>query len=118
MAAEGIGARVVSVPSLELFDAQPQTYRDEVIPPTAKVVTVEAGSTQPWRYLAGRSGACIGIDRFGASAPDKLLAKVFGLTVDNVVATARRVLAGFPPERTSSGRDSASNSRVTSTPDG
>jgi transketolase len=92
LAEDGIGVRVVSVPSLELFDAQPQAYRDEVVPPQARVVTIEAGSTLPWRYLAGRTGACIGIDRFGASAPDKVLAKVFGLTVENLVATAMRLL--------------------------
>ena len=90
--AAGIGARVVSVPSLELFDAQPLAYRDQVLPPSAPVVTIEAGSTQPWRHLAGRTGASIGIDTFGASAPDKVLAKHFGLTVENVVQSARKVV--------------------------
>lgn len=93
LAHDGIAARVVSMPSHELFDAQDAAYRAEVLPAELPVVTVEAGSTLPWRRFAGARGACVGIDTFGASAPDKVLAKHFGLTADNVAAVARKVLA-------------------------
>ncbi|MBM4345623.1 MAG: transketolase [Deltaproteobacteria bacterium] len=89
---QGIAARVVSMPSHELFDAQDAGYRAEVLPANLPVVTVEAGSTLPWRRFVGPRGACVGIDTFGASAPDKVLAKHFGLTAENVAAVARTVL--------------------------
>ncbi|MSP90550.1 MAG: transketolase [Myxococcales bacterium] len=92
--ADGIGVRVVSMPSCELFDRQPVGYRRDVLPPGVPRVSVEAGTTKGWERYVGDRGTSIGIDTFGASAPDKVLAVHFGFTVDNVVAQARRVLAG------------------------
>ncbi len=90
---EGIRAKVVSFPSLELFEEQDAAYRDEVLPPACvKRVAVEAGLRLSFdRYLGG-TGRFIGMDRFGASAPAAENAKHFGLTVENVLATARAVL--------------------------
>ena len=91
--AEGIGSRVVSMPSLELFLAQPKTYRDEVLPPSVRArVVVEAGVSLGWERIAGERGAIIGLDRFGASAPAELLYEKFGFTTDAVVAAAKSVL--------------------------
>ena len=88
--AEGIKARVVSMPSWELFEHQPQTYRDSVIPPhiTARVC-VEQASTFGWASYAGLNGEIIGMKSFGASAPLKELQKKFGFTKDNIVAAAK-----------------------------
>ncbi len=94
LAGQGIAARVVSMPSCELFDAQAKAYRQAVLPSGVPRVTVEAGSTLPWQRYAGETGACVGIDTFGASAPDKVLAKLFGLTPENVAAVATRVVTG------------------------
>jgi len=89
--AEGIPTRVVSLPSWELFEAQSQAYREEVLPPaiTARV-SMEAGVTTGWQRYAS---TCIGLDHFGASAPAELLFEKFGLTVEKVVATAKQRLA-------------------------
>lgn len=89
----GIAARVVSMPSWELFEAQPIEYRNAVLPPhiTARVA-VEAGITLGWRHYAGERGRIIGIDRFGASAPAGALFKEFGFTVENIVANAMQTL--------------------------
>ncbi|HXO85496.1 MAG TPA: transketolase [Gemmatimonadales bacterium] len=91
--ADGRRPRAVSMPCLEFFARQPETYRDSVLPPNVPVVAVEAASPQSWyRWLGGgRSGAIVGIDRFGASAPYQRIYKELGLTVDNVVAEAKRV---------------------------
>ena len=88
--ADGIKARVVSMPSWELFEHQPQAYRDSVIPPhvTARVC-VEQASTFGWARYAGLTGEIIGMKTFGASAPLKELQKKFGFTTDNVVAAAK-----------------------------
>jgi transketolase len=91
LAAAGIRAQVVSMPSIELFDQQPLDYRRQVLPPGVPRLCIEAGSSQPWLRFAGDDGAVIGIDTFGASAPDKVLAAHFGLTVANVVSHARRI---------------------------
>ncbi len=88
--AEGIGSRVVSMPSLELFLAQPRAYRDEVLPPSVRArVVVEAGVSLGWERIAGDRGHIIGLDRFGASAPAELLFERFGFSVDAVVAAAK-----------------------------
>jgi len=89
--AEGIRARVISMPSWELFDRQDQGYRDSVIPPevTARVA-VEQASSFGWERFVGATGSIIGMRTFGASAPLKELQKRFGFTVDNVLAAARR----------------------------
>ena len=80
---------VVSMPSWELFDAQPDTYKEDVLPSSCSArVAVEAGSSLGWEKYIGRCGKMIGMDRFGASAPYKVLAEKFGFTVENVVARA------------------------------
>jgi transketolase len=88
LSSDGIAARVVSAPSLELLAAQPAAYRDELLPSGVPLVAVEAGRGESWRGLVGRDGLVHGIDRFGASAPYKKLAEHFGFTPD---ALARRV---------------------------
>jgi transketolase len=88
-----VTARVVALPSWELFERQDEAYRDTVLPPTVTArVSVEAGTTFGWERYVGSEGASIGIDHFGESAPAKVLYKEFGLTADNLVATALRVL--------------------------
>jgi transketolase len=90
---DGCSVRVVSMPSWELFEAQPQSYREEVLPPSVPArVAIEAGATQGWERYVGPAGATIGIDRFGASAPGDVNMEKFGFTAENVVQTARRVL--------------------------
>jgi transketolase len=93
LAAEGIHARVVSMPCWELFDKQEAAYKDSVLPPSvAARVSVEMGATFGWERYTGTKGRNIGMHRFGASAPIKDLLKYFGFTVDHVVAEARAVL--------------------------
>jgi transketolase len=91
--AEGIKARVVSMPSWELFDDQPQAYRDQVLPPevTARV-SVEKASTFGWAKYVGATGHSIGMRSFGASAPLKDLIKKFGFTPEHVMAFAKEQL--------------------------
>jgi transketolase len=91
--AEGIKARVVSMPCWELFDDQPQEYRDRVLPPevTARV-SVEQASTFGWAKYVGATGRAIGMRSFGASAPLKDLVKKFGFTPEHVAAAAREQL--------------------------
>jgi transketolase len=92
--AEGIPTRVVSMPSWELFEAQPQGYRDSVLPPDCKArVAVEMASTFGWKPYVGDHGTVVGMTSFGASAPLADLLKKFGFTVENVVATAKKQLA-------------------------
>ena len=90
---EGTSVRVVSMPSLDLFDAQDEAYRNDVLPPdvTARV-SIEAGVTYGWDRYVGPEGASIGINRFGASAPGATNMEKFGFTPENVVATAHDVL--------------------------
>jgi len=93
LAAEGIGARVVSMPSWELFEAQPRAYREEVLPPGCRArLAVEAGSCMGWHRWAGDRGDVLSVDRFGASAPGGVLMQKFGFHVDNVVARAKALL--------------------------
>lgn len=90
---EGIGARVVSLPSWELFEAQPQTYRDEVLPPAVTArVAIETGVSFGWERYVGSNGVVIGLDRFGASAPVQVLMEKFGFTAGNVVAKVKELL--------------------------
>jgi transketolase len=91
---EGIPARLVSMPSWELFEQQGQAYRDSVLPPdvTARV-SVEAGAVIGWDRYVGTTGARIGMHSFGASAPIEDLMKKFGFTVEAVVAAAKQQLA-------------------------
>jgi transketolase len=91
--ADGVATRVVSMPSQELFDAQDQAYRDNVIPPAVKArVSVEAGIAQPWHRYVGDAGEIVSIEHFGASADYQVLFKEFGFTTDAVVSAARRSL--------------------------
>jgi transketolase len=91
---EGIAARVVSMPCANIFDRQPKTYRDAVLPPSnRKRVAVEAGVTDYWRKYVGLDGAVVGIDTFGASAPADALFKHFGFTVDDVMSAVKNVLS-------------------------
>ncbi|BBE52121.1 Transketolase 1 [Ferriphaselus amnicola] len=92
LAAEGVNVRVVSMPSTNVFDRQDQAYRDSVLTPGVKRVAVEAGVTGLWYKYVGLEGAVIGMDCFGESAPAPELFKHFGFTVDNVVATVKRVI--------------------------
>ena len=91
--AEGIDARVISMPSFELFDAQSEEYKESVMPKAVRArVAVEAAATFGWHKYVGLDGAVIGLDHFGASAPYKVLFKEFGFTAENVAATAKKVL--------------------------
>ena len=86
MTGEGVRARVVSMPSWELFDDQPRDYRDSVLPPHVKArVSVEEASDFGWTKYTGTGGANIGIETFGASAPIKDVQKHFGFTPEHIV---------------------------------
>jgi len=88
-----IQVRTVSMPSWEVFRDQPQSYRDEVLPPaTRKRLAVEAGSPQGWEEWVGEEGRVIGISKFGSSAPAKELFEHYGFTVENVVAQATAMM--------------------------
>ena len=90
---EGIGARVVSMPSWALFCQQPKQYRDEVLPPSVRArVAVEAASTMGWASWVGADGAVVGITHFGSSAPAKRIFEELGFSAENVAAKARWVL--------------------------
>jgi len=89
----GIDARVVSMPSWELFQEQSEDYRNEVLPPKVKArLAVEAGVAFGWRDWVGDAGEVIGITKFGASAPHQDLFKQYGITVENVVARTKKIL--------------------------
>jgi transketolase len=91
---EGSRSRVVSMPSWELFEAQPQSYRDSVLPPQVRArVSIEAASPFGWERYIGADGAAIGVTHFGASAPGGEVMKNYGFTADHVVETARQVLS-------------------------
>jgi transketolase len=96
LAAEGIQAQVVSMPSCSDFERQPAAYRAAVLPRQVPVLAIEAGVTNFWRAYTGFDGDVIGIDRFGDSAPAPQLAQHFGLTTDAVVQRAR-ALIHLPP---------------------
>ena len=89
---EGIYARVVSMPCTHAYDRQDQAYKDSVLTPGVKRVSVEAGVTDFWSKYVGLDGASVGIDTYGESAPGKVVFEHFGFTVDNVVATAKSIL--------------------------
>ncbi|MBM4180637.1 MAG: transketolase [Betaproteobacteria bacterium] len=90
--ADGIKARVVSMPCTNTFDKQDKAYKDSVLLPTVHKVSIEAGVTDAWWKYVGLRGAVIGLDRFGESAPAPQLFKEFGFTVENVVATVKGIL--------------------------
>jgi transketolase len=89
LAPRGVRARVVSMPSWEVFEEQQQAYRDTVLPRTVMArVAVEAGATLGWRTYVGDRGVVIGLDHFGASAPAEVLFEKFGFTPEHVVQIA------------------------------
>jgi transketolase len=90
---DGYEVRVVSLPSWELFDAQPLKYRESVLPSSVRArVAVEAGITMGWERYVGLDGAAIGMNRFGASAPAETLYKKFGITAERVAEAARKLV--------------------------
>jgi transketolase len=94
LSGEGISARVVSMPCVEWFDEQDESYRREVLPPTIRArVSVEAGITPPWKLFVGDAGASIGVDHYGASAAYQKIYEEFGITAERVAAAARDSLA-------------------------
>jgi transketolase len=94
LAAQKVKARVVSMPCWELFDEQPDEYREAVLPSSLRArVAVEAGVTLAWGRYVGLDGAVVGLDRFGASAPYQVLYQEFGITAEAVAGAARRVLS-------------------------
>ncbi|MBN2515469.1 MAG: transketolase [Deltaproteobacteria bacterium] len=94
LAEEGVNVRVVSLPSWEIFDRQPDDYRERVLPSSVTTrVAVEAGIKLGWEHYVGLDGAVIGMDSFGASAPSPVLYEKFGITVENVVRTARDLVS-------------------------
>ena len=95
---EGVASRVVSMPCWDLFEAQPQSYKDTVLPPGVKArVSVEAGSPLGWERYVGLDGAIIGLNRFGASAPGEIVMRELGFTPEHIVKVARSILAGNRP---------------------
>ena len=90
---DGRRIRVVSMPSWELFDGQPEGYRNQVLPPEVPLrLSIEAGSTLGWHKYVGTRGETLGIDRFGASAPGKAVLEKFGFTVENILRKIEELL--------------------------
>ena len=90
LSGQNIAARVVSLPSWELFDRQDEGYRESVLPKAAKArVAVEAASPRGWERYTGADGAILGMYRFGASAPIKEILKAFGFTPEHIVEAAK-----------------------------
>jgi transketolase len=93
LAEEGVDARVVSLPSWEVFAAQGEAYRDEVLPPAVTArVSIEAAATFGWERWIGDRGIAIGVDRFGASAPGDVNMEKYGITAAAAAAAARRLV--------------------------
>jgi transketolase len=93
LAQEGVQARVVAMPSWELFEEQPQTYKDSVIPPdVAARLSIEAGVSLGWDRYVGPNGGTVSVDQFGASAPVGVIWEKFGFTASAVAARARELL--------------------------
>jgi transketolase len=94
LAADGVSARVVSMPSVEWFKAQDASYQEEVLPAAMRArVSVEAGITPPWKVFVGDAGESVGVDHFGASASEAVLYKEFGITAEAVAAAAKSSIA-------------------------
>jgi len=90
---EGIGTRVVSIPSWELFDRQPASYRESVLPGSLRArLAIEAGAGLGWKRYVGDAGDSISLDRFGASAPGDVVMRELGYSVENVVRRAKALL--------------------------
>jgi transketolase len=100
LAEQGIRARVVAMPCWEAFDAQPEAYREQVLPRAIRArVSVEAGTTFGWRQWIGDAGVAVGIDRFGASAPGDVALDRLGVNVDRVVQSVRAAIDRAAPAR-------------------
>lgn len=94
LTAKEINVRIVSMPSWELFDTQPRSYRDAVLPPSVRArLAVEAGASQGWCKYAGDEGDVIGVDRFGASAPGEVVMRKYGFTVEKVYERAMKLMS-------------------------
>ena len=92
---QGVKARVVSMASWELFDAQPRQYREKVLPPSVTArLAIEASSPMGWERFVGPEGAVVGLQRFGASAPFKVLMSKFGFEPQAVAQRAMELLQG------------------------
>ncbi len=87
LVAQGRSVRVVSMPCLEVFQRQDRAWHEQVLPPGARRVSVEAGRTSLWRGVVGLDGLTIGVDKFGASAPAPILAEKYGLTGAKIAET-------------------------------
>ncbi len=92
LAAEGIGARVVSFPSWKIFEEQSAEYKASVLPAGVPKLAVEAGATLGWWKYVGSNGDVVGLDRFGASAPGPIVMKELGFSAENVAARAKKLL--------------------------
>jgi transketolase len=91
--AEGIQARVVSMPSWKMFDGQPQAYRDSVLPPSVRArLAVEAAAPLGWHRYVGDCGDVLGVETFGASAPGDVVMREYGFTVENIVERAQTLV--------------------------
>ena len=90
---KGIDARVISMPSMDLYEQQPSAYKESVMPSSVrKRIAMEAGVSMPWYKYVGLDGATVCIDHFGASAPAGTLFEKFGLTAKNVAQTAEKLM--------------------------
>jgi transketolase len=92
LAAEGIAARVVSFPSQKIFEEQSAEYKASVLPAGVPKIAVEAGATLGWWKYVGLDGDVVGVDRFGASAPGKIVLKELGFSAENVAARAKKLV--------------------------
>jgi transketolase len=90
----GVNARVVSLPSWNIFDTQADEYKNEVLPRDIPMLAIEAGSTLGWRSYVGPQIDVIGVDRFGASAPGEKVYQEYGFTVDNIYQHVMALVAG------------------------
>ena len=93
LAAQGIGVRLISMPCAEVFERQPESYKESILPAALRLrLAVEAGVSDYWRKYVGLDGDIIGVDQFGASAPGEVLMQHFGFTVDNIIQRAQALL--------------------------
>jgi transketolase len=95
---EGVNARVVSMPSTNLFAGQSEDYREKILPTRVPLLVIEGGSPLGWRSFVGPRIAVIGIDTFGSSAPGPVVMEHYGFTVENVCRQAHRVLDKYKEE--------------------
>jgi transketolase len=98
LAEEGVSVRVVSMPCMELFEAQPEEYREQVLPPAATArLAIEPGASMSWWKWVGSDGEVLGLDRFGASAPGTTVLEKLGFTAENIASRARALLGRRSP---------------------